>query len=127
LTRKLADGCRVHVVTRWPADRLHDCGQRASLTIVDLAGSLVRQIKTPEITTYVLDDGLLRVLTHSGGGEEPSDPVWAPDGQWLAYSRERYPDGVWDLWAVPAGGGAPRPVTSACPALPSELQIVAGP
>ena len=36
-------------------------------------------------------------------------PRWSPDAQWIAYQRG---DGVrWDIFAVPAAGGAPRQLT----------------
>ena len=36
-------------------------------------------------------------------------PRWSPDGRWIAYQRG---DGVrWDIFAVPAAGGAPRQLT----------------
>jgi Tol biopolymer transport system component len=37
------------------------------------------------------------------------DPVWSPDGNWIAFSTDR--NGNWDVYAVPADGGATRRLT----------------
>ena len=38
-------------------------------------------------------------------------PVFSPDGKEIAYSRDE-PNGLWHLWIIQAGGGAPRQLTS---------------
>ena len=38
------------------------------------------------------------------------DPVWSPDGRQVAFSAST--QGQFDIWAVPAGGGSPRRLTS---------------
>jgi dipeptidyl aminopeptidase/acylaminoacyl peptidase len=32
-------------------------------------------------------------------------PVWSPDGKWIVYEQDRAGDELWDLYAVPSGGG----------------------
>ncbi|MGV3616729.1 MAG: S41 family peptidase [Fimbriimonas sp.] len=41
--------------------------------------------------------------------EMDDNPVWSPDGQWLAFSSNRY--GNWDAFLVPADGGTTRRLT----------------
>ncbi len=53
------------------------------------------------------DGGDARRLTAGVGIE--SDPVFSPDGQWVAFSGEY--DGNVDVYVVPASGGIPRRLT----------------
>lgn len=41
--------------------------------------------------------------------EMDDNPVWSPDGQWLAFASNRY--GNWDTFVVPAEGGTTRRLT----------------
>src|SRR5207302_8802207 len=64
-----------------------------------------------------------QVLVLPAGGGEPrqltneecdhTNPVWSPDGKWIAYAANPDPDAdltnVADVWVVGADGGAPRP------------------
>jgi tricorn protease len=52
------------------------------------------------------DGGAARQLT-TGGHE--SDPVFSPDGNWIAFSANY--DGNRDVYVIPAAGGEPRRLT----------------
>ncbi|MBN9502503.1 MAG: PD40 domain-containing protein [Armatimonadetes bacterium] len=41
--------------------------------------------------------------------EMDDNPVWSPDGQWIAFASNRY--GNWDIFVVPADGGKTRRLT----------------
>ena len=49
-----------------------------------------------------------RVVTARGDWTSERDPAWSPDGQSIAFSAET--NGEFDLWIVPAKGGAARRV-----------------
>ena len=49
----------------------------------------------------------------SGGGQKRG-PAFSPDGDRIAYANSQ--PGDFDIFTVPAGGGAPQPVTTATPA-----------
>jgi serine/threonine protein kinase len=55
-------------------------------------------------------DGSGRTQLTSGPGPH-TNPVWSPDGQWIAYvAQEGSPD--WQVWAMRADGNAPRALTT---------------
>ena len=51
-----------------------------------------------------------RVVSAPQGWAAERDPVWSPDGRSSAFSAST--NGRFDLWVAPAGGGAPRQLTS---------------
>jgi tricorn protease len=53
------------------------------------------------------EGGEARLLT-SGAGSK-SDPVFSPDGNWIAYTGDY--DGNVDVYVIPAGGGVPKRLT----------------
>jgi len=53
-----------------------------------------------------VSDGKRRRLIEDG-----FDPVVSPDGSQIAYSHERAPAGVTDIWVAAADGSDPRRVT----------------
>jgi hypothetical protein len=48
-----------------------------------------------------------RLLTGFG-----ADPVWSPDGRYIAFSHNYYPPGGGEVWVIPAAGGEPRKVAA---------------
>ena len=52
------------------------------------------------------------LLVASPGDFSIFDPRWSPDGQWLAYHRDRTDSSLGDLWIVPSAGGEPRLIVS---------------
>lgn len=61
------------------------------------------------------DGGEARQITD--GDYDHGDPVWSPDGRWLAFASARHDerdhDDVSDIWVVSADGGPPRRLTGA--------------
>ncbi|MGH9491012.1 MAG: protein kinase domain-containing protein [Terriglobales bacterium] len=53
----------------------------------------------------LLSGGNVVQITH--GPNLKVHPAWSPDGSMLAYARINH-SGIWDIWEVPALGGAPR-------------------
>lgn len=74
-----------------------DDGRRRHLFVVPLSTS---QVAARQVT---------------GGDFDDTDPVWAPDGQALAFVSARHDNREYDrwrdVWVVPATGGEPRRVT----------------
>src|SRR5262245_3131220 len=71
--------------------------RRAHIFVVDAAGGEARQI--------------------TEGDHDHGDPVWSPDGRWIAFASARHDerdhDDVSDIWVVSADGGTPRRLTGA--------------
>jgi dipeptidyl aminopeptidase/acylaminoacyl peptidase len=69
--------------------------RRGHVFVVDAAGGEPRQI--------------------TEGDHDHGDPVWSPDGRWIAFASARHDerdhDDVSDIWVVSAEGGAPRRLT----------------
>ena len=47
-------------------------------------------------------------------------PIWSPDGKWIVYQQDFGGKEVWDLFAIPAGGGEPVNVTNTTDVAESE-------
>jgi dipeptidyl aminopeptidase/acylaminoacyl peptidase len=45
--------------------------------------------------------------------------VWSPDGQWIVYQQDHAGNELWDLYAIPSGGGEPVNLTNT-PAIREE-------
>jgi Tol biopolymer transport system component len=56
------------------------------------------------------DGGNRTQLTSSAGAH--SNPVWSPDGKWIAYLYQQPGSALWQVWAMHADGSAPRQITS---------------
>lgn len=69
--------------------------------------------RRPHIFTVAADGGEPRQLTE--GDYDHGDPVWSPDGRWIAFTSARHEDrdhdDASDIWLVPAEGGTPRRLT----------------
>jgi Tol biopolymer transport system component len=61
-------------------------------------------------TIWVLpvEGGEARAVTDAFNGAR--QPVWSPDGEWIAY--QGYRDGDYDIWLVEEDGGSQRKLTS---------------
>jgi gamma-glutamyltranspeptidase/glutathione hydrolase len=51
-----------------------------------------------------------RLVTTTGAWVSERDPAWSPDGRQVAFAADS--DGAFDLFVVPAGGGAAKKVTT---------------
>jgi dipeptidyl aminopeptidase/acylaminoacyl peptidase len=69
--------------------------------------------RRPHVFTVAVDGGAPRQLTD--GDYDHADPVWSPDGRWIAFTSVRHDDrdhdDASDIWLAPAEGGAPRRLT----------------
>jgi len=69
--------------------------------------------RRPQIFTVTVDGGEPRQLTE--GDYDHGDPVWSPDGRWIAFTSARHDDrdhdDASDVWLVPAEGGSARRLT----------------
>jgi len=54
---------------------------------------------------------VIRTQLTSGTGAH-SNPVWSPDGKWIAYLYQPPGSALWQVWAMHADGSAPRQITS---------------
>lgn len=74
-------------------------GKRIAVTWYDAIWTMTPDGKAPK-----------RVVSAPQGWAAERDPVWSPDGRAIVFSASL--DGYFDLWMVPAGGGAPRRLTT---------------
>src|SRR5205085_820708 len=44
--------------------------------------------------------------------DRQASPVWSPDGKWIAYQQDRGGNEAYDVYLVPANGGAPVNITN---------------
>jgi Tol biopolymer transport system component len=66
----------------------------------------------PQRQIFVIGaDGGDRIQLTSGAGAH-SNPVWSPDGKWIAYLYQQPGSTLWQVWAMRADGSAPRQITS---------------
>ena len=70
--------------------------------------------RRPHVFVVPAAGGDVRQLTE--GDHDHGDPVWSPDGRWIAFTSARHAerdrDDVSDVWIVSADGGAPRRLTA---------------
>jgi Tol biopolymer transport system component/serine/threonine protein kinase len=62
---------------------------------------------SPEIFVKPLTPGAREIQLTSDGAQN-AEPVWSPDGKWIAYTSR----GLGGIWVIPATGGAARQLTS---------------
>jgi gamma-glutamyltranspeptidase len=74
-------------------------GKRLAVTLFDAIWTMTPDGKEPK-----------RLVTAPQGWAAERDPVWSPDGKSIVFSASL--DGYFDLWTAPAGGGAPRRLTT---------------
>jgi Tol biopolymer transport system component len=48
----------------------------------------------------------------TAGAGAHSNPVWSPDGRWIAYLYQQPGSALWQVWAMHADGSAPRQIAS---------------
>ncbi|MDA1082117.1 MAG: amidohydrolase family protein [Gemmatimonadetes bacterium] len=91
--------------------------QQASVTVTE--GTSMSVAVSPDGRTLAIDlQGGIWTLPASGGVakrvtdeyNDAREPVWSPDGKWIAF--QGYRDGGWDIWAAAADGSGLRQVTS---------------
>lgn len=78
-----------------PSDRFPSIGPHGQILFVS------RRSGKEQLWSADRPDAPARQLTH-GDGWQLSDPVWSPDGQWIAFAAMR--DGMNDLYLVNADG-----------------------
>jgi tricorn protease len=94
-----------------PATRPEQRNVAKWITDFDLSPGAKRVVLAArgEIFTVPAEHGDSRNLSNSPGSRE-RNPVWSPDGKWVAYLSDK--TGEMEFWVVPAdGGGPPRQVT----------------
>ncbi len=86
-----------------PSDRFPSIGPHGQILFVS------RRSGEDQLWSADRSDAPARQLTH-GDGWQLSDPVWSPDGQWIAFAAMR--DGMSDLYLVNADGSQLRRLTA---------------
>jgi len=73
---------------------------------------MIRDGERSDLWTFEVDRGTLSRLTSEG---DHAEPVWSPDGRWIAFASGR-PGGSFGLFRVPAdGSGPPQRLLAASP------------
>ena len=49
-------------------------------------------------------------LLHSD--DRQAEPMWSPDGRWIAYSQDKGGNELWDIYLISREGGSPRNLTN---------------
>ncbi len=44
--------------------------------------------------------------------DRQAEPMWSPDGKWIAYSQDKGGNELWDIYVIPRDGGTPRNLTA---------------
>lgn len=81
-----------------------------ALVVLDLTGEALARVVDAGGEIIRIDD-MIRGLRTPGGVPAVVTPAWSPDGTMLAY-RKRI-SGRTQVWSVPLGEGAARPITAA--------------
>ena len=113
-------GGQIRRLASTPADEAQpawspDGTQIAFTSARDRGGRLRAILGLGALSPFVQGQGGDIFLAPAAGGpavtlvEQGSYPAWSPDGKWVAFQSDR--SGQWDIWAVPASGGEPRPIT----------------
>jgi dipeptidyl aminopeptidase/acylaminoacyl peptidase len=71
--------------------------------------AIVRQVSPEESDIWILEVERLVMTRFTQGPGSKADPVWSPDGAYIAYSTDA--DGTWNLYKKPfTDGGPPEPL-----------------
>ncbi|MEE8201524.1 MAG: hypothetical protein V3R29_10195, partial [Candidatus Acidoferrales bacterium] len=81
-----------------------------NIRVYNLSPNAVRALfeARGELFTVPVEHGSTRNLTNTPGVHE-LNPVWSPDGQWVAYLAD--PTGEYEIYLVPQKGGEPVRIT----------------
>jgi Tol biopolymer transport system component len=66
----------------------------------------------PQRQIFVMNtDGSATTQITSGAGPH-TNPVWSPDGEWIAYLYQEPGSATWQVWVMRADGSEPRRLAS---------------